>query len=540
MTLYSETRGGGMAVAPHAQAAESAAAVLAEGGNAIEACISMAATLAAVYPHMTGLGGDSFWLLHQAGEPVQSILGCGRSGSAVDRQSYLDAGYQSVPYRGGEAAITVAGTVSGWQEALTISTEGWAGKLPLSRLLADAVRYAREGYTVSESQAQATTTKFEQLAHQPGFAEVFLLDGKPPTAGDTLTQKALANTLERLASAGLDDFYRGELAEHIAEDLAHAGSPLQPADLSAHRAIMTEPLSLRIANVEVFTTAAPTQGAATLMILGQFARRPTGLATSEDVDTAHWLVEATKQAFVVRNREIRDPALMMDSAQALLASNRIEAMRAAIDGELAASWGEATSPADTTWFGAIDAQGRAVSCIQSIYHEFGSAVVLPSSGLCWQNRGASFSLSRDDALALAPGTLPFHTLCPSLALFDDGRKMVFGTMGGDGQPQTQALLFTRYANYHLPLAQAVSAPRWVLGRTWGDHSDNLKMESRFEPSLVDALRQRGHDIVLLPDYDETVGHAGAIVHHPDGHIEGASDPRSDGAAIASDARADKA
>jgi oxamate amidohydrolase len=532
MTLYSESRGGGMAVAPHAQAAEAAAEVLAEGGNAIEACVAMASTLAAVYPHMTGLGGDSFWLLHEPGKPVQSILACGRSAAAVDREAYLEVGYEHIPYRGGNAAITVAGTVSGWQQALEISARDWGGSLPLSRLLADAIAYARDGYTVTESQARATADKFEQLAGQPGFADVFLVDGRPPAAGDSLTQGALADTLERLASAGLDDFYRGELAQSIAAELALAGSPISRADLEAHRAIPAEPVRLRTAHAEVFTTAAPTQGVATLMMLGQFARRPVGVAPSEDVDTVHWLVEATKKAFVLRNREVRDPALMAEPTSALLESGRLDALAAAIDAESAAPWGEATSPADTTWFGAIDAEGRAVSCIQSIYHEFGSAVVLPTSGLCWQNRGASFSLEADHPLALTPLTLPFHTLCPSLALFDDGRQMVFGTMGGDGQPQTQAIVFTRYADYGQPLAEAISAPRWVLGRTWGDHSDNLKMESRFDPALIETLRQRGHDIVMLPDFDETVGHAGAVVRHPDGHIEGASDPRSDGAAVA--------
>lgn len=248
----------------------------------------------------------------------------------------------------------------------------------------------------------------------------------------------------------------------------------------------------------------------------------------------HWLVEATKRAFAVRNREIRDPDLMQLPAQRLLDSDRLETLQKDINGDRAAPWHEATSPADTTWFGAIDAKGNLVSCIQSLYHEFGSGIVLRESGLCWQNRGASFSLQPGSPWELGPKRLPFHTLCPSIAHFDDGRRMVFGTMGGDGQPQTQAVLFTRYATYGQPLAQAVSAPRWLLGRTWGDHSDNLKMESRFAPEVIEALRARGHDIVLLDDYDEIVGHAGAIVRYPDGRIEGASDPRSDGAAVAAD------
>jgi gamma-glutamyltranspeptidase len=317
-------------------------------------------------------------------------------------------------------------------------------------------------------------------------------------------QPALAETLERLARAGLDGFYRGDLADAIAADLGRLDSPLSASDLTAHHAQLADPVRLRRTDAEIYATPVPTQGAATLMTLGQFARRPAGVATEEGADMVHWLVEATKQAVALRNRAIRDPDLMA-----------------------------APSPADTTWFGAIDADGRAVSCIQSLHHEFGSGLVLSQTGLCCQNCGASFSLQPGHPLELTLRTLPFHTLCPTLALFDDGRRMVFGTMGGDGQPQTQAILFTRYADYGQPLARAISAPRWLLGRTWGDHSDNLKLESRFDAAVIsDELQRRGHDLVLLDDYDETMGHTGAVVRHPDGRIEGAADPRSDGAAAA--------
>ncbi len=533
MSLSNQSHAG-LAVAPHALAAESAASVLAEGGNAIEACVAMAATLAAVYPHMTGLGGDSFWLLHRPGDEVQAILGCGRSGSRVERRTYVDAGLDTVPYRGGYAANTVAGTVSGWERALAVSRAGWGGRLPLSRLLADAVGYARQGYPVSASQARATAAKLDQLAPQPGFAGVFLPQGRPSEAGELLNQPALAATLEQLVSAGLQDFYQGDLADAIARDLAAAGSLLTREDLATHHALETEPLRLRLGNATLYTTPAPTQGAATLMILGQFARRPRGVAEVEDVDTLHWLVEATKQAFQVRNREIRDPALMSRPARSLLSDERLDELAAAIDGTRAAPWGEALPPADTTWFGAIDREGRMVSAIQSIYHEFGSGLVLPHSGLCWQNRGAGFSLQPGHPLELTPNTLPFHTLCPSLALFDDGRRMVFGTMGGDGQPQTQAALFTRYASYGQPLAAAVSAPRWLLGRAWGESSDSLKLESRFDAAVVAALRRRGHRIDVLGSFEEIMGHAGALVRHPDGLIEGAADPRGDGAVVAAD------
>jgi gamma-glutamyltranspeptidase/glutathione hydrolase len=180
--------------------------------------------------------------------------------------------------------------------------------------------------------------------------------------------------------------------------------------------------------------------------------------------------------------------------------------------------------------GVIDKDGVAVSFIQSIYHEFGSGIVLPESGVNWQNRGCSFSLDPQSRNPLTPGRKPFHTLNPALALFDDGRAMVYGNMGGDGQPQSQSAVFSRIAMFGMNPQAAISAPRWLLGRTWGQASDTLKLESRFAPETVAALRALGHEVDVLGAWDETMGHAGAIVRHPDGTLEGGNDPRSDGAA----------
>ena len=172
----------------------------------------------------------------------------------------------------------------------------------------------------------------------------------------------------------------------------------------------------------------------------------------------------------------------------------------------------------------------AVSFIQSIYHEFGSGVVLPDTGIVWQNRGAAFSLDPDHLLTLLPGKQPFHTLNPAAARLKDGRVMVYGSMGGDGQPQTQAAIFTRHVIQGMPLQQAVSAPRWLLGRTWGRASDSLKLEGRFHAETLAQLRALGHEVETLPDFSEAVGHAGAIVRHTNGMLEGAFDPRSNGSA----------
>jgi gamma-glutamyltranspeptidase/glutathione hydrolase len=180
--------------------------------------------------------------------------------------------------------------------------------------------------------------------------------------------------------------------------------------------------------------------------------------------------------------------------------------------------------------GAIDGQGRAVSFIQSIYHEFGSGVVLNGSGINWQNRGCSFSLDERALNTLQPRRKPFHTLNPALALLKDGRSVVYGTMGGDGQPQTQTAVFTRYAVFGQGMQQAIAAPRWLLGRTWGQASDTLKLEARFDPALVQELQHRGHTVEMLQALDETVGHAGGIARHANGALEAGYDPRSDGAA----------
>ncbi|HSN21263.1 MAG TPA: gamma-glutamyltransferase, partial [Usitatibacter sp.] len=236
-----------------------------------------------------------------------------------------------------------------------------------------------------------------------------------------------------------------------------------------------------------------------------------------------------KQAFAIRDRYVTDPAYMTVEAQSFLAAEKVAHLAGRIDRARAAPWGAGRGPADTIWMGAIDGEGRAVSFIQSLYHEYGSGVVLAESGINWQNRGCSFSLDERALNALKPGRKPFHTLNPALALLSDGRAMCYGNMGGDGQPQTQSAVFTRTAVFGMNPQEAISAPRWLLGRTWGQTSDTLKLESRFPPAVIDALARMGHEVEVVGAWDEVVGHAGAIVRHPNGLFEGGTDPRSDGA-----------
>jgi gamma-glutamyltranspeptidase/glutathione hydrolase len=518
-----------MVTAPHHLAAQAGLRVLQDGGNAIEAMIAAASTIAAVYPHMNGLGGDNFWLMDPGSGAPLAIDACGAAAGRADIDFYRERGHDTIPSRGVLAANTVAGAVSGWQAALEVSRD-WGGRLPLARLLEDATAYARDGIAVTRSQHSNTLLKRPELDDVPGFTETFLDGGAVPAIGALFKNPALANTLEHLGKAGLDDFYRGDLAQSLAEDLTRAGSPLALEDLAGHEARRVAPLSLRLRAGTAYNLPPPTQGLASLILLGVFER--LGIETAEGFDYVHGLVEASKCAFRVRDAHVTDPAYMTREPAEFLTADALDAMTASIDPSRAAPWPHPAKPGDTVWLGAIDGEGRAVSFIQSLYWEFGSGLVLPGSGIVWQNRGTSFSLDAGAANPLMPGRKPFHTIQPALARLDDGRIMAFGTMGGEGQPQTQAMVYTRHIDYGQELQAAVTAPRWLLGRTWGAETMNLRIENRFPADVIEALRAAGHDLEVVGPFEEVMGHAGALVRHPSGVIEGAADPRSDGAVAA--------
>lgn len=520
MALATISGRNGMVTAPHALASEVGLSVLRDGGKAGEACVAVAACLAVVYPHMTGIGGDGFWVIREPDGRVHGIHGCG--GAAANADLSLYAGLEAVPTRGPLAANTVAGTISGWAAAL----EG--GTLPLSRLLRDAIAHARAGVPVTAGGADIAAAKGDELRDQPGaYAAIFEPEGRPLVQGDLLRQPQLADTLERLTKEGLESFYTGPLAADIAADLAALGSPVSAADLATHVATRPDPLHVGIGGATLYNSAPPTQGFASLLILALFDRLKAQAADS--FDHVHGLVEATKQAFLIRDTHVGDPAFHDYDWQGLLDDPAaLDALAVKIDPARALPWPQPPQYGDTCWFAAADGEGRVVSCIQSTYHEFGSGLVLPSTGITWQNRGASFRLAESGWNALKPGRKPFHTLNPALACFDDGRIMAYGTMGGEGQPQTQAALFTRYARYGVDVQEAISRPRWLLGRTWGDQSTTLKLEDGFDATLYADLAAAGHDVERVGPLTATMGHAGAIVRHADGRLDGATDPRSDG------------
>lgn len=513
--------------APHIAAADAGKAILAEGGNALEAMVAMAATIAVVYPHMNAIGGDGFWVIHEPGGTMRGIEACGPAAGLATIAHYKKLGYDAIPPRGPHAALTVPGAIGGWQKALELAkTHG--GKIPLHVLLADAIRHARDGYRVSASEGREEAKEIALIKQAPGFLDTYYFNGERPKGGETRKVAALANTLQHLVDEGLDQFYRGDIAREISADAEKIGSPLRRADLEKYNSVWRDPLALKLKDVTLYNFPPPTQGLASLIILGMFDKLK--VAQPGSFEHLQGLIEATKRAFRIRDSVITDFDRLTHDVNKYLDEAWLAKEAAQISMDRAAPFPMAAEKGDTIWMGAIDGNGLAVSYIQSIYWEYGSGCVLPKTGLLLQNRGVSFSLDANAKNPLEPGRRPFHTLNPPLAKFRDGRVVSYGAMGGDGQPQFQAQIFTRWAMGQ-SIAEALDAPRFLLGKTWGSANTSLKMENRMDPSIVKKLEQVGQ-VVEVSDqpYKDDFGHAGILVKHPDGHVEADHDPRSDGGA----------
>ncbi len=513
--------------APHTLAAEAGRDILAQGGDAIEAMVAMAAAIAVVYPHMNAIGGDGFWLIRERGGQVRAIEACGYAGERATIANYRALEFEAIPPRGAMAALTVPGAVGGWILALELS-KALGGRLPLKTLLESAERHARAGYAVSASEARFDPASDPALIAAPGFAEAFLIDGKPAKAGAMRRAPRLAETLAQLAHAGLADFYRGDVAREIAADLERIGAPVTRADLKRYRAAWREPLILRLADATLYNTPAPTQGLASLILLGIYERLDVrGL---NGFAHAHALIEAAKRALAIRDEACVDFAHATHDFAALLSPRWLEREAARIDKTRAAAWPLPPEKGDTVWMGAIDGEGRAVSFIQSAYWEFGSGCVLARTGVAMQNRGLAFSLDPNARNPLTPGRRPFHTLNSPLAVFDDGRVLSYGSMGGDGQPQFQAQVFTRIAAGRT-LAEALSAPRHLFGRSWGAATTSVKLEHGYDDAVAAALARAGHEIEWRgAEKRDSFGHAGALLRDPKSGVAAAHDPRTDGGA----------
>lgn len=531
----------GMVSSPHYLASASGLEALRRGGSAVDAAIATNATLCVVYPHMAGVGGDGFWLI--AGpdtDGVQALHASGPAAQGATREYFREQGcIDRIPDRGPLAALTIPGAVDGWRLA-----HERHGRLPWADLFADAIHYARDGMAVTRSLADWLKTDEPILQQFPETARIYLPEGRLLREGERLMQPELAHTLEQIATLGARaGFYEGEIARRICAAMSAAGSPLRAEDFAGYQARWTTPISTTYRGYDVVQHGPNTQGFAALMILNLLEGFDVSAWGEGSADYYHHLAEAIKVAFADRDEWLTDPAFVNIPLDTLLSKEYaderrklITAARALTDVAPGLRYGEEfdhqAPGGDTVYFCATDADGLVVSNIQSIYHDFGSAVVAGDTGVLMQNRGSFFSLDDRHPNRLEPGKHTFHTIIPAMLLKDGKPVLAYGTMGGEGQPQTQAAMLTRLIDYGFDVQQAIEAPRWLMGRTWGTASSNLWLESRISDETARELRLRGQPVQMTAQWESTMGHAQAIrIDHEGGFFEGGADPRGDGAAV---------
>ena len=529
----------GMVTSPHHLATQSGLAILRKGGNAIDAAIATAAVLAVVYPQMCTPGGDSFWLISngKTGE-VKALNASGRAGRKANIGVYKTQGLNKIPPHGWLSAITVPGAVSGWEEAHKFSRDVLGSKISWAELLDDALTYAQEGCPVSTSLARWTRIdtdpndlEYRCLQRFPEFSHIFLKDSGPLAVGDILRQPDLARTLSLIAKHGAREFYEGSIAHAIAADMEQNGGLLSLEDFVQHRADWQTPISVKYRDLTAYNCPPNSQGMASLEILNilnNFDIKAMGEGTA---DYYHAIIEATKEAFLDRDTYLTDPDFSDIPLSHLLSKEHGQAQAVRIDMARASGPKPLLEPkGDTVWLGTADRDGNCVSLIQSIFHDFGSGIVPGGTGILLQNRGSYFSLDPKHVNCLQPGKRTFHTLTPAM-LFKEGKPyLIYGSMGGEGQPQTQAALVTRIIDFGMTPQEAISAPRWLYGRSWGAPSNDIKIEGRVPSSVTEELARRGHAVNIVDDYIDIMGHAGAILLHENGVMQGGNDPRSDGQA----------
>lgn len=520
------TSSAGMVTSPHALASEAGLEVLRAGGNAIEAAIAIGATLAVTYPHFTGLGGDAFWIVSDGAGNVRTLSGIGQAAQT------LPAYAQAIPTRGAAAAITTAATVDTWDRAFAISRDLWGGTQAWGSLFQRAIGHAHDGFEVTPSQRFWQAFRQDELRHWHGFAATFMPHDRLPEPGDRLHQPALARSLDRIATHGARDFYEGDLAERIVAGLREAGSPLTLQDLRHTAARDEAPLRVAYRGGELLSLPPPTQGVTTLQIMGMLERFDFTDIAEGSAPFYHLLVEAVKQAFIERNRYVADPDFVDVPARAMLAPDRLDALAARIDTASALPWPHVYQHGDTVYLGAVDSQGRCASVLQTVYFDWGSGVVAGDTGILWHNRGAAFSTAPGHHNVIQPGKRPFHTLNPGMYLRNGKPCLLYGTQGADGQPQTLAAVLTRLIDYGMDPLDALSRPRFLLGRTFSDVRDSLKIEADAGDDVIAALIALGHEVSVIPAQSPLAGHPGAIALYDDGRCAGAHDPRSDGIAMA--------
>lgn len=507
---------------PHHLASDAGASVLRDGGNAVDAAVATNLVLSTVTPYYCGVGGDLLAIVHDGS--AHGLMSVGRApqaatpaaiqatvGAAPEPPASLP-GTDGMPTFGA-LSVTVPGATAGWFDLL----ERW-GTRSFGDVAQAAIRYAENGFVVSEKAAGFVDRARASIGDQPGWERAY----GSMVAGESFRQAELAGTLRILAEHGPDALYGGAIGERIVEALQANGSDMTLEDLAAHRVEDVGTISGRFRDVEVLELPPPTQGVTALTALGVLDA--LGEPASDPQVFLHRQIEAVRAAMADRSSYLGDPEHMAATPAQLLDRERLQAIAAGIDDDRAAPWPPARPlPGGTAYMCAVDRDGLMISLIQSNFRGFGSGIVPDGTGFGLHDRGAHFRLQEGHPSSIGPGRRPPHTLIPALALRDGAPWMVFGTMGADGQPQTQLQVLSHLLDGGQDVATALEAPRFVVEVADG----SVGLESRFGPEVEAALQGRGHVTRSLAGYEDIAGHAHAIQVTADG-FTGASDPRCEG------------
>jgi gamma-glutamyltranspeptidase/glutathione hydrolase len=497
-------------------AAQAGLQMLAAGGSAVDAILATAITLSLVEPVSNGIGSDAYAIVWD-GSRLHGLNASGRSPAAWTPEYF--AGQKSVPVRGWNS-VSVPGCISAWVEL----HKRW-GKLPFEKLFERAIRYGREGFLVSPTIAGQWEKQVPELKSQPGFADAFLPDGRPPKPGQRFRFPQHAEVLEKIAATKGEAFYKGELAEKLEAHAKKHGGAMRVGDLAAHKSDWVEPVAMNYRGYTLHEIPPNGQGIVALMALGMLEHFDMRSHPVDGPDSVHLQIEAQKLAFADAWRYVADidhmtavkPAHMLDKAY-------LKSRAKLIDPRRAQEFGAGKPPkGGTVYLTAADASGMMVSFIQSNYMGFGSGVVV--DGISLQNRAATFVLEPGHPNCVGPKKRPYQTIIPGFVTREGKPVMSFGVMGGTMQPQGHAQVMVRIADYGQSPQAASDGPRFRFVQGM----DISVEDGGFATDTLSELQRRGHRIVTIDDYNQ-FGSA-QLIWKLDGGYFAASDPRRDGQAV---------
>ncbi|MGC1203092.1 MAG: gamma-glutamyltransferase [Candidatus Acidiferrales bacterium] len=518
----------GVVAAENPLAAQAGAAILARGGNAVDAAVATNAVMGVVEPMMNGMGGDLFAIVYDAKSgKIYGLNASGWAPAALTIDHLKSKGLTEMP-DGGIDSVTVPGVVDGWSKLLARF-----GTKQFPELLAPAIYYARDGFPVPEFTTQNWANAEKGLRTNANAIATYLPDGHAPRLGEVFRNPDVAHSLELVAAGGRDAFYKGEIARQILATSQRLGGVMAPADLADFSAEWVEPISTDYHGWTVYEIPPNGQGIAALEMLNIMEKFPLAQYGQGSTDAFHVMIEARNLAYADLYRFVGDQRFSKVPVEGMLSKDYAAQRAKLIDLAKANCDVPPGAPpfpphGDTTYMTVVDRDGNMVSLIQSNASDFGSDVVADHTGFALQNRGSAFTLDPASPNALAPRKRPFHTIIPAFMTHGDVR-IAFGIMSGANQPQAQAQFVSDVVDFGMNIQAAMEAPRFTK---YSDGGCDLVIESRVPADVRAALEKRGHKLQVVGDFSQLMGGGQAVRRDFSSGVNfGASDPRKDGEAI---------